>query len=363
MRELKPVRPHRRRWRRSLLVVAVAVLGLGIAVVSCAPVGYYAQSVAGGTKVLLKRKPIDRLLAGDRLTEDERQMLERVQALRRYAVEQLGLPDNGSYQTYADLGRPYATWNVVAAPRYSVEPKIWCFAVAGCVSYRGYFSKRRAERYAEKLVAQGYDVSLGGSPAYSTLGWFKDPVLNTFLTRSEHDLAGLIFHELAHQRLYVKDDTAFNESFATAVEIEGVRRWLTDSGRANEIGRYELGLERQRQVNQLLLETRAQLAEGYAQADNDDERARVKEEGFRALRGSYERLKQEWDADPYGDYFARELNNADLVSSSDYSRWVAAFTALLVELEDLAAFYDRVERLSALSPSQRSDFLETKAGS
>ncbi len=224
-------RPLRRRPRVLALAAVVVLAGLAA---SCGSVRYYSQAVWGGADVLVKRKPIDRLLEPGRaqvLSAATRERLRLSQEIRDFASRELGLPDNRSYRSYADLGRPYQVWNVVAAPRLSLEPKTWCYPFAGCAAYRGYFNERAARRHGDRLAAGGYDVRVGGVAAYSTLGWFADPVLNTFLDYAEADFAALIFHELAHQVVYVKDDSAFNESFATAVEVEGVRRWLRSLGR------------------------------------------------------------------------------------------------------------------------------------
>jgi predicted aminopeptidase len=194
------------------------------------PACYTAQVLSGGAGLLAKREPIDEVLADDGLSADERSKLELSQRIVDFAVSDLQLPDNGSYRSYVRLDRPHVVWNVVATPALSIEPLEWCFPIVGCVSYRGYFKEKRAGDFAAKLERKGNDVAVRGADAYSTLGRFRDPVLSTFLNRRGIDLAALLFHEMAHQRLYIKDDTAFNESFATVVEHEGVRRWLVAQG-------------------------------------------------------------------------------------------------------------------------------------
>ncbi len=191
----------------------------------CGEIEFYWQGIAGQTEIIARARPIDEVIAA---TPDPvlKARLARAQAIRAFASRELALPDNRSYTNYADLGRPYAVWNVFAAPELSLSPRQWCFPIAGCVSYRGYFAEGDARAEAARIAAAGDDVHVGGVPAYSTLGYFDDPVLSTFVRYREVELARLIFHELAHQVVYVKDDTSFNESFATAVEEEGIARWL-----------------------------------------------------------------------------------------------------------------------------------------
>ncbi|MBI5783517.1 MAG: aminopeptidase, partial [Gammaproteobacteria bacterium] len=208
-----------------------------LAVVSgCASPGYYLHAVSGQIEILNKRRPVEEVLNDPATTPQTRQQLKLVRRLRDFASRELGLPDNDSYRSYTDLERPFVVWDVFAAPELSLEPKQWCFLVAGCVPYRGYFARDEAEQFAADLKQDGYDVYVGGVPAYSTLGWFNDPLLNTFIHRSEPELAGLLFHELAHQKIYVSGDTTFNESFATVVELEGVKRWSQQNGNTKEIG-------------------------------------------------------------------------------------------------------------------------------
>lgn len=331
---------------------------------------YYSQAVWGGAGVLVKREPIARLLEPGRaevLSAATRERLELTVRIREFASSELGLPDNRSYRSYADLGRPYAVWNVVAAPRLSVEPKTWCYPIAGCAAYRGYFNERAARRYGDRLADQGFDVRVGGVAAYSTLGWFADPVLNTFLDYADADLAALIFHELAHQVVYVKDDSAFNESFATAVEVAGVRRWLRSQGRNEELAVFEQGRERRRDLNRFLLEIREELEALYASDDSDERKLTLKAEVFRSLAGRYRRdLVPAWRAaasggggeSDLGGWLSR-LNNADLISIATYSDLVPAFLSLLeASGGSFPAFYAEVERLAGLEPVERQNALD-----
>ncbi len=363
-------RPFRRRPHVLALAAAVVLAAL---VASCGSVRYYSQAVWGGADVLVKRKPIDRLLEPGRarvLAASTRERLSLSQEIRDFASRELGLPDNRSYRSYADLGRPYAVWNVVAAPRLSLEPKTWCYPFAGCAAYRGYFNERAARRHGDRLAADGYDVRVGGVAAYSTLGWFADPVLNTFLDYADADLAALIFHELAHQVVYVKDDSAFNESFATAVEVEGVRRWLRSLGRDEELAAFESGRRRRRDLNRYLLEARTELEAIYGSEDSDERKLARKAELFRALPSRYRsELVPAWRAagddaggeSNLGGWLSR-LNNADLVSVATYNDLVPAFRALLESSGgSFPAFYAEVERLAGLEPDERRRALDSLA--
>ncbi len=327
---------------------------------------YYSQAVAGGAGVLVKRRSIDRLLEPGRaeiLAAATRERLRLTQEIRDFASRELALPDNRSYRSFADLGRPYAVWNVVAAPRLGLEAKTWCYPFAGCAAYRGYFDERAARRHADRLAADGYDVRVGGVAVYSTLGWFADPVLNTFLDYADVDLAAVIFHELAHQVVYVKDDSVFNESFATAVEVAGVRRWLRSGGREEELAAFERGRERRRDLNRFLLDVRGELEAIYASGESEDRKLARKAEVFRSLPARYRRdLVPAWRAagddaggeSDLGEWLAR-FNNADLVSVATYNDLVPAFLGLLeASGGDFGAFYAEVERLAELAPEERA---------
>lgn len=335
-----------------------ALLLFPIALAACGSLGYYAQAVKGGLQVWRRQRPIPRLLADPAVATDLKARLARVAAIRDYASRVLALPDNRSYRSYADLGRPYAVWTVTAAPELSLAPLTWCFPVAGCVAYRGYFDRGRAERFAARLAGRGHDVDLGGVAAYSTLGWLHDPVLNTFLGRPEADLAGLLFHELAHQVAYAGDDTAFNESFATAVEREGVRRWLEAEGRGAELAAWRLAREREERVESLLLAHRDRLAEAYAAAEGEDWKRRRKAEILAELVAAHRALADAWGGSPYAGWFESGLNNARLASLGAYHELVPAFEALLARLGgDLPRFYAEVRRLARLPAEQRREVL------
>jgi predicted aminopeptidase len=309
---------------------------------------------------MAKCSPIPKLLEDPETPPGLKGQLQTVLAIRDFASSDLGLPDNGSYRSYGDLGRPYVLWNVVAAPEFSLEPVQWCFPVAGCVSYRGYFDRSEAERFAGRLRREGKEVYLYGVPAYSTLNWFDDPVLNTFLDRSEPHLAGMIFHELAHQQLYIKGDSPFNEAFATAVEMEGVRRWLEHAGNSAAMKDYEEHFLRNEAVRLILAEMRSELAYLYADSRPQAEMRREKEKIIARGRERYKELRESWGGYRGYDDFMANLNNARLSSMSTYHDLVPAFQRLLYENEGrLTDFYSAVEKLGSLPAAERIVRLQT----
>jgi predicted aminopeptidase len=338
-------------------VVALCTLALLLAAANtgCAKLGYYTQAIGGQLEILSKRQPIETLLEDPKTDAQLRVQLAAVLAIRAFASNDLALPDNKSYRTYVDLKRQYAVWNVFAAPELSLTPLQWCFIVVGCINYRGYFSPAGADKFADKLRQRGYDVYVGGVTAYSTLGWFRDPVLNTMLRNSETDIAGLIFHELAHQRVYVRDDTVFNESFAVTVEREGVKRWLAHSGSQEQFQRYLVRKQRHEQFVDLVMRFRRRLIELYATSKPDAEKRALKAALFTELRADYVRLKQSWNGyEGYDEWFARDLNNAQLVPLGLYHEYVPAFRALLAQHHgNLPAFYRAVEEIGMLPKAQR----------
>jgi predicted aminopeptidase len=296
--------------------------------------------------------------------EPLRAKLARALAIREFASRDLALPDNGSYRRYADLGRPFVVWNVVAAPEFSVEPLESCFPFAGCVSYRGYYSEEAARRYAAALAEKGYDVHLGGAPAYSTLGWFDDPVLSTFIHYPEAELAGVVFHELAHQAVYLKGDTMFNESFASTVEEEGVRRWLEREGAPAQRQAYAESRRRRSEFVALVIKYRAELAAFYDRPGQLEEKRAGKRRLFSEMEDEYLALKISWGGFAgYDRLFARGANNALLASVASYAELVPAFRALLAKKQgDLAAFYDAVRDLERLEKPERDAQLAALAG-
>jgi predicted aminopeptidase len=349
---------HRRiLWAAAAAVGLLLLVGL---VAGCSTFGYYAQSVQGHFAMLEAARPIPEVIADPAAAPPLKQRLERAQQMRAYASTQLGLPDNGSYTRYADLKRPYVVWNVFATPELSLQLKQWCYPVVGCAGYRGYFDKAAADAAADQLRAEGYEVNVSGVPAYSTLGWFADPLLNTFVGGTEGQLAGLLFHELAHQVVFVGGDTTFNESFATTVEREGVRRWMDSHGNASSRQAYAEFAQRREQFLDLLLKYRQLLQQNYDSAAADDVKRTRKRQLLAELKQEYAALKQNWGGfDGYDRYFAQELTNAHLAAVGAYNDRVAAFSALLAQSQgDLPAFYVEVKRLAALPAEQRNAALD-----
>jgi len=316
---------------------------------------YWLQSAGGQLDLMSRRVPIARVIAAPATQPAVRKQLEQVTAIRDFAISDLGLPDNGSYRSYADLGRSYVVWNVFAAPEFSVDAKQWCYPIVGCVVYRGYFAERNARAYATRLRARGLDVALGGVAAYSTLGHFNDPILNTMLGWNDVELASIIFHELTHQLVYVKNDSSFNEALATFVEEEGVRRWLLKTGREKDLADYTLQQSRAQQVLELLGRTREQLRSVYASRLAPAQMREHKHAAFAALRSAYADLRAGWGGRaPYQGWFDEDLNNANLVSVSTYRRCVPGYARLLAGAGgNLQAFFRQVRELAKLESVRR----------
>ncbi len=306
-------------------------------------------------EILSKREPIANVIANPTTQPVLRERLEYVSAARDFASRELGLPDNKSYRSYADLDRPYVVWNVFAAPEFSVQPKQWCFPIAGCVVYRGYFSQEMAMRYAQRLTRKGYDAAVGGVAAYSTLGHFDDPVLNTMLVWSDAKLAATLFHELAHQVVYVPGDSDFNEGFATIVEEVGLERWLAARGASRQLEGWQRQRERNREFIALLLRTRERLKALYATDLPEEEMRARKQYEFGLMKLEYERLKQEWGGYAgYDAWFSRTLNNAHLVSAATYHGCVPGLRRVFESLgEDLEKFYVEMKAIGGSKGAKR----------
>jgi len=322
---------------------------------------YYFQSASGQLDLIARAKPLGEVIG---TTSDPRlkDRLERARSIRAYASATLGLPDNGSFTRYTDVGRPFVLWNVFATPELSLKPQEWCFPVAGCVSYRGYFREDEARAEAARLVAEGYDVHVGGVPAYSTLGWFDDPILSSFIRYPDIELARLVFHELAHQVAYAKDDTTFNESFAVTVEEAGLARWIASLPPA-EAQKLTVDKERGERLRadfrRLVRGTRAALATAYTSRLPDDEKRRAKREAFEAMHVAYVEAKGgEPGLAAFDRWFAGDggkgPNNASLASMGLYSDAVPAFRALLAREDgNLPRFYARVQELAQMPRLER----------
>jgi predicted aminopeptidase len=332
---------------RAALIVALIAASSG----GC----YLLQSVQGQLSLMSKREPISRVIEQPSTPPALRAQLEAVAAIRDYASRELGLPNNGSYRSYADVGRRYAVWNVVAAPEFSVGAKEWCYPIVGCVAYRGYFVEARARRYAARLLAQGFDVMVGGVAAYSTLGHFNDPVLNTMMGWNDVELASIIFHELTHQLLYVPNDSSFNEALAVTVEEEGVRRWLHTQGRDADLAKHLVQQDHYAKVVELLTATRGQLRSVYASGLSPELMREKKRGAFAELAKSFEALKVGWGGHaPFESWFDDGLNNAHLASIATYYTCVPGFERELKAVGgDLTAFYVRVRALAKLDQETR----------
>jgi len=337
---------------RTLTLICMAAVFSGCAV------PYYWQAVGGQIELLRKRTPIESVVADPEQDESVKVTLNSIAETRRFAVETLLLPGNDSYTTYVELDRPYVVWNVMAAEEFAVDPMRWCFLFVGCVAYRGYFDREDAERYRVRLEQQGLDTYLGGSTAYSTLGYFDDPVLSTMLGGGSQYIAGLLFHELAHQKLYIKGDTDFSEAFATAVEEYGMQLWLAQQPGEAALMSYRQRLARRAQFGELVNRQQTRLRAVYDQQETEQAKRIAKAEAFATLRDEYAQVKESWGgSSEYDAWFAQPLNNATLGAVATYRRWLPALRWQLEQLgfED---FYLEMQRLAELPEEERETRLE-----
>jgi predicted aminopeptidase len=334
-------------------VFAAVLLG------GCSTLAFYGQAISGQFEVIQKRQRIDTVLSDDTSSSELRRKLELVLNVREFAVSELGLPDNDSYRSYADLQRPYVIWNVFATPELSLVPVDTCVLFFGCISYRSYFSETAAERHAASLRTAGHDVYVGGVAAYSTVGWFDDPVLNTMLGSDDAWIIKVIFHELAHQLLHVRNDTAFNESFATMVAQEGLIRWSRANGPPD--GDVQRLKERQDALITLILEHRTRLEQIYSSDQPEAKKRGLKTATYEALRAEYQELKRTWGGyEGYDDWMSTDLNNAKLASVVTYHDYVPAFEAILTLTEkNIERFYGAARALAQMRRSERDDCLRS----
>jgi predicted aminopeptidase len=336
-------------WRLALLAGGVAA---GLA--GCSTLGYYTQAAQGQISLLADSRPIDEVIADPATTPQLKTKLATARQIRAYAVAKLALPDNKSYRNYTALSRPYVVWNVVATPALSLKPIQWCFPVAGCVNYRGYYGKDDAAAYARELRGAGYDVQVGGVSAYSTLGYFNDPLISTFINYPDAELARLIFHELSHQVVYVAGDSQFNESFASAVEEAGVEQWLEHFGNQAMRENYQKYTARRQDFLQLLLSCRRALDANYKSAAPDAAKLAEKKRLFAQLQTDYAALRSQWGGYAgYDRFFAEPLSNAHLAAVATYSDYVPAFRALLKQAGSFPAFYAAARKLADLEKPER----------
>ena len=346
-----------------LLVVAL----FGVVLSGCSTIGYYSQIVSGHMRIVLGKRSVEEVVADESVDDSIKHRLNVAQQARKFAINSLELPDNQSYTSFYDTGRGFVTWNVIAAEEFSFQPRLWCFPIAGCVSYRGYYSEENAQRYADGLDAEGLDVAVNGATAYSTLGWFRDPLLNTMLERSDPSIASLLFHELAHQQLYVSDDSTFNESFATFVENEGLKRWQehvmkTDPQLVDEdlTAALALGKQRRGEFINLLSGTRDDLTELYESEIAPEQMREQKRLRFDQMREDYALLKASWEGyEGYDRWFDRKLNNARLVAVGTYNDYIPAFQTLFERSgRSFPQFFIAAKEISKLPLEERTEVMQ-----
>jgi len=330
----------------------------------CSSVGYYFDAVNGHLSILADQEPIKDILLKEGITPELQSKLILAIQARAFASAEMRLPDNDSYRYYVDIKRDFVVWNVIATEKFSIEARHWCFLVVGCVSYRGYFNELDAQTYAATLTAEGYDVNVAGARAYSTLGWFDDPLLNTMIQYNEARLVGLIIHELAHQQVYINDDSSFNEAFASSVETEGIKRWyehktrMSAESQKQSYREYLQSRQREIEFKQLLKTTQLKLealfkSDAFKNARNQDE---LKQQQFIELQNNYQVLKKSWqNYSGYDNWMSRDLNNAHLALVATYYDKVPAFQAVLHSVNyDLQRYYQQVERIGSLAEDERN---------
>jgi predicted aminopeptidase len=346
---------------KRVIIRSILAAGLALALSGCTGAGFYAQSLKGHLEIMSKRQNVGTLIDDPSTHEVLRARMASARAIRQFASDELALPDNASYRSYVDIGRDYVTWAVFAAPEFSLTPRLWCFPIFGCVPYRGYFSERSAAETADGLRRQRLDVHVSGVTAYSTLGWSSDPLLNTMLRRDDIDLAGLIFHELAHQHIYLHDDSAFNEAFAVAVETTGVRAWLRSAGDASELRRYDAGLIRIDEFLALIAQTRDELSDVYRASAAPERKRAAKAAAIERLRARYRQIRDSrWGGfRGFDAWIETPINNAKLAATAVYRGKVPAFLRLFdLCAGDYERFYAAVRRIGALHKADRAEALE-----
>lgn len=356
--------PDARARPRVRTLVRIAIVLAAACASACTTIGYYGQAVRGHLALMHARKPLATLIADEKVPATLRERLSVLADARRFAVDELALPDNDSYTSYADLGRDYVVWNVVATPALSLEPIPSCFPVSGCLSYRGFFDEAAARRHAAALAADGHDTYVGGVAAYSTLGWFDDPLVSPMFRYPDPVVVGIVFHELVHQRLYFPGDSAFNEALASAVADAGVRAYLTATDPL-AVPDYERRRARRRAFVALVLETREALRAVYEGAGSEKEKHAAKARILERTRRRYAQLDAVRGGDAgYDRFFDEGLNNARLASVATYEALVPAFTAILERLDyDFRTFFDQMAALERMTPTQRAACVRDLAAS
>ena len=325
----------------------------------CDATRYYLQSISGQLQIMLKQQPIEQLLTHNHLDELTRQQLQTVLDVREFSITVMQLPDNGSYRHYADLKRDYVVWNVFATPVYSLKPLQWCYLVIGCLSYRGYFNRDEAFQLQQQLKKANHDVYVGGVTAYSTLGWFADPVLNTMLKSDTVTLAGILFHELAHQQLYVKGDTTFNESYAEAVAAIALEKWLTRQ--PDLLTEAKQANHQKKAIIKLAMNYRNRLQQLYQSDHRPQEMALGKQKLYAGLKDDYRDLSRNWSSRDYDQWFAEDLNNAKLSTLITYTDYQDDMYQIYEATgRNLSAFYNIIRKLSECTTEERHRLLKKR---
>ncbi len=367
--------PETERRRRTWLLAPVLLLAV-LAMSGCQTLSYYGQAIKGQYQIVAREQKITKLLADPQTPAPLKARLGLVQSLRAFAKTDLKLPVDKHYEKYADLHRPFVVWNAEAAPEFSLQAVTWWYPFVGRLDYRGYFTEKAAAKYAARLRKKSYDTYVGGVTAYSTLGWFKDPVLNTFVFDPEPDLAETLFHELGHQRVFASGDTDFNEAFATTVGQEGARRWLKAKGDQAALHGYLAELRRTAQFVRLIDRTRERLEALYGDERTDegeikatkkkravppDQLRQEKQRIIDRLRQDYAQLKEQWGGNTdYDQWFAEPINNAQLNSVSTYCDLVPGFEQLLkVNGGDVEKFYEAADKLAHEPKAERLRWLRS----
>lgn len=342
------------------ILTRILVLASIVQLTACSTLGYIAHTSSGHLKLMSERQSISSLIKDEDLDPAQIVKFKNILAIREFASSQLHLPNNKSYTSYVALERDYVTWVVFATPTLSLQPESWCFWVVGCVPYRGYFDDVKAEQFADQLRQLQLDVYVAPVPAYSTLGWFSDPILSSMLDRGERVTAEYIFHELAHQQLYIKNDTSFNEAFASAVGQLGVMAWLEAENNAAELQRYLDSQQQKQQLYKIVDSLRQQLIEIYDSVDSEPEKTKLKQQAF----ASYEQrvisqLEQWGKLQNYRQWLLEDMNNAKLNAFSTYQALVPEFIALFGSCnKDFSNFYQVVKSTQRLNNQQRVEFLK-----
>ena len=325
---------------------------------ACESIGYYAHVTGGQLKLLADRQPVGSVLEG---LEDGSELKERLllsQRLLDFAESELALEVGGRYRSYVDVNREAVVWNLFAAPELSLDAHTWCYPFVGCAPYRGYFSRDRAEKYRARLESSGLETYVGRVSAYSTLGWFDDPLLSTFMDMSETEFVELLFHELAHSRVWVRNDATFNESYASFVGREGLKYWLEAEGRPTAFDAHREEARGWLAARRLLETTREQLAKIYDSPVEDAEKRRLKRVVIEAVAGCLETRADDTGLDGYRRLVPR-LNNAYLASLATYSDLLWVFEGIFEDVgRDWPRFHARVEELARQSPDSRARSIE-----